>query len=63
MTPQERQLIDALFDRLAVRPLIGEDVMRRVRLVFRRDTPRRPALDALAATIVARLPESVRRIG
>jgi LysR family transcriptional regulator, hydrogen peroxide-inducible genes activator len=53
----------ALFDRLAARPLAGAGVSRRVRLVFRRETPRRPALSALAEAIRDGLPDCVQRVG
>jgi LysR family transcriptional regulator, hydrogen peroxide-inducible genes activator len=51
-------------DRLAVVPLKGQGMTRRVDLVFRRDTARRPALDKLAASIRAAAPECLReRVG
>jgi LysR family hydrogen peroxide-inducible transcriptional activator len=53
----------ALFDRLAARPLAGKGVSRRVRLVFRRETPRRPALSALADAIRDGLPDCVQPVG
>lgn len=53
----------ALFDRLAARPLAGAGVSRRVRLVFRRETPRRPALSVLAEAIRDGLPDCVQRVG
>jgi LysR family transcriptional regulator, hydrogen peroxide-inducible genes activator len=45
--------------RLCAVPLAGENVSRRVRLVFRRDMPRRRAMEALAATIRAAAPACV----
>ena len=53
----------SLFDRLAARPLAGKGVSRRVRLVFRRETPRRPALSALAEAIRDGLPDCVQAVG
>ena len=44
---------------LAAVPLKGDNVARRVRLVFRRETPRRAAMDALARTIRLALPAFV----
>jgi LysR family transcriptional regulator, hydrogen peroxide-inducible genes activator len=44
-------------DRLATVPLKGRGMTRRVDLVFRRDTARRPALDKLAASIRAAAPK------
>ncbi len=46
---------------LATVPLKGEGMTRRVDLVFRRDTTRRPALDRLAASVRAAAPECLRK--
>jgi hypothetical protein len=48
---------------LAAAPLRGEGVTRRVDLVFRRDTTRRPALVRLAASVRAAAPACVRKPG
>ncbi len=44
---------------LAAVPLKGDNVSRRVRLVFRRDMPRRKAIEALAAAIRSAVPGGV----
>lgn len=46
-------------DDLVAVPLKGDNVSRRVRLVFRRDMPRRKAVEALARAIRAAAPRSV----
>lgn len=46
-------------DRLVAIPVSGDDVSRRVRLVFRRDMPRLPAMQALAKTLRAAAPDCV----
>ena len=48
---------------LAAVPLRGEGMTRRVDLVFRRDTTRRPALVRLAASVRAAAPACVRKPG
>ena len=47
-------------DRLAALPVDGPGASRRVRLVFRRDSPIRAALEALAASLRASAPEALR---
>ena len=44
-------------DRIVARPLVG--AQRHVRLIVRRDAPRRVALDLLAATIRESVPTSI----
>ena len=46
-------------NRLVAAPIEGKDVARSVRLVFRRDMPRRAAMEALARSIRGALPSSV----
>jgi DNA-binding transcriptional LysR family regulator len=50
-------------DGLTAAPLRGEGVTRRVDLVFRRDTARRPALVRLAASVRAAAPACLRKPG
>jgi LysR family hydrogen peroxide-inducible transcriptional activator len=50
-------------DGLAAAPLKGPGMIRRVDLVFRRDTGRRAALDTLAGSIRAAAPDCVRKPG
>jgi LysR family hydrogen peroxide-inducible transcriptional activator len=49
-------------DRLATRPLAGDHAHRRVRLIYRRRSPRTKALIELARIIRASLPECVRSL-
>ncbi|MBM3608232.1 MAG: LysR family transcriptional regulator [Alphaproteobacteria bacterium] len=49
-------------DQLAFRPLEGEGTSRRVRLIWRRNSPRAKALMELARIVRAALPESLRKI-
>ena len=49
-----------LSDRLVARPLSGVKASRRVRLVYRRDMPRKKALEALAEVIRKGLPDCVK---
>ncbi|MCC2097186.1 MAG: LysR family transcriptional regulator [Hyphomicrobiales bacterium] len=48
---------------LVIRPLKGEGTSRRVRLIYRRGSPRATALIELARIVRQSLPESVRRLG
>lgn len=48
-----------LSDRLAARPIKGDKASRRVRLIYRRDMPRRKAMEALAEVVRACLPDCV----
>ncbi|MGE3247840.1 MAG: LysR substrate-binding domain-containing protein [Beijerinckiaceae bacterium] len=48
---------------LVIRPLTGVGASRRVRLIYRRNSPRSRALIELARIIRASLPEGVRRLG
>lgn len=50
-------------DQLAFRPLEGKGTQRRVRLIFRRSSPRAKALIELARVVRAALPESVQPLG
>ena len=52
-----------LKDQIAFRPIQGENASRKVRLVFRRGTPRRKAMERLAEIVCASLPDCVRRLG
>ena len=52
-----------LRDRLAFRPIMGDKASRKVRLAFRKDMPRRKAMEKLAEVVKASLPDCVRRIG
>jgi LysR family hydrogen peroxide-inducible transcriptional activator len=52
-----------LKDRLAFRPIMGDKASRKVRLAFRKDMPRRKAMEKLAEVVKASLPDCVRRIG
>src|SRR5690606_6446146 len=47
---------------IIARPLAQDDARRRVSLVFRKSFPRRAALEAFAAVILDRLPNTVRRV-
>jgi LysR family hydrogen peroxide-inducible transcriptional activator len=49
-----------LSDRLVARPLKGTKASRRVRLVYRRDMPRRKAMEALAQVVRNSLPDCVK---
>jgi len=49
-----------LSDRLVARPLKGTKASRRVRLVYRRDMPRRKAMEALAQVVQNSLPDCVK---
>jgi LysR family hydrogen peroxide-inducible transcriptional activator len=51
-----------LQNQIAFRPIKGDKACRKVRLAFRRDTPRRKAMEALAEVIRSSLPDSVRRL-
>ena len=51
-----------LSERLAARPIRGANASRRVRLVYRRDMPRRRAIEALADVVRANLPDCVTRL-
>ena len=52
-----------LKDQITFRPIQGENASRKVRLVFRRGTPRRKAMERLAEIVCASLPDCVRRLG
>jgi LysR family hydrogen peroxide-inducible transcriptional activator len=49
-----------LSDRLVARPIKGDKASRRVRLVYRRDMPRRKAMEALAQVVRDCLPDCVK---
>jgi LysR family hydrogen peroxide-inducible transcriptional activator len=49
-------------NRLVARPISGAKASRKVRLVFRRDMPRRAAIEALAEVVRSSLPETVQRL-
>jgi len=48
---------------LVIRPLKGEGTSRRVRLIYRRNSPRAKALIELARVVRQSLPQGVRRLG
>jgi LysR family hydrogen peroxide-inducible transcriptional activator len=52
-----------LKDQIAFRPIKGDNACRKVRLAFRRDMPRRKAMEKLAEVVRASLPDCVRRLG
>jgi DNA-binding transcriptional LysR family regulator len=52
----------SLAGRVHARPIEDKGAHRRVRLVFRRDMPRRKALEALADVVREGAPECVRRL-
>ena len=52
-----------LKDQLTFRPIMGDKACRKVRLAFRRDMPRRKAMETLADVVRASLPDCVRRLG
>ena len=52
-----------LKDKIAFRPIKGDKACRKVRLAFRRDMPRRKAMETLAEVVRASLPDCVRRLG
>ena len=52
-----------LKDQIAFRPIKGDKACRKVRLVFRRDMPRRKAMETFADVVRASLPDCVRRLG
>ena len=45
------------------RPIKGDQACRKVRLAFRRDMPRRKAMETLAEVVRASLPDCVRKLG
>jgi len=47
---------------IAIRPLAGDEASRRIRLIYRRNSPRLKALIELARLIRASLPDSVRKL-
>ena len=49
-------------DQLVIRPLSGNDALRRVRLIYRANSPRAKALIELARIIRQALPEEMRRL-
>jgi hypothetical protein len=51
-----------LSEKLEARPIRGAKASRRVRLVYRRDMPRRRAIEALAEVVRAGLPDCVTRL-
>ncbi len=52
-----------LKDQLTFRPIKGDKANRKVRLAFRKDMPRRKAMETLAEVVKASLPDCVRRLG
>ena len=52
-----------LKDQLTFRPIMGDKACRKVRLAFRKDMPRRKAMEKLAEVVKASLPDCVRKIG
>jgi len=52
-----------LKDQLTFRPIMGDKASRKIRLAFRKDMPRRKAMEKLAEVVKASLPDCVRRIG